>query len=139
MAPAGGGSDHRSTLFDAPPPRTRSGPATPDTSHDAAASITDSLSAQRRSVFDAVCDVERHNCTGSGATAYEVQADAYTGHAPAAVVIAVGSPTSAILASSPTRGAPAGVVAGPATDLLDSGRPMTDSIRAHDPAARGPR
>lgn len=76
------------TLFDAPLPDPVR-PGDPDTSHDAAASITDGLSAQRRSVFDAVCDVERHNRHRVGATAYEVQAVlAYTGHAPQQSVIA---------------------------------------------------
>lgn len=76
------------TLFDGPLPDPVR-PDDPDTSHAAAASIADGLSAQRRAVFDAVRTVERHNPHRVGATAYEVQAVlAYTGHAPQQSVIA---------------------------------------------------
>lgn len=76
------------TLFDAPLPDPVR-PGDPDTSHAAAASIADGLSAQRRSVFDAVAAVERTNPHRVGATAYEVQALlAYSGHAPQQSVIA---------------------------------------------------
>lgn len=76
------------TLFDAALPDPVR-PGDPDTSHAAAASIADGLSAQRRAVFDAVAEVERRNRHRVGATAYEVQALlAYSGHAPQQSVIA---------------------------------------------------
>lgn len=76
------------TLFDAPLPDPVR-PGDPDTSHAAAASIADGLSAQRRSVYDALRDVERHNPHRAGGTAYEIQLRlAYTGHAPQQSVIA---------------------------------------------------